>query len=109
MNFVKVAGTSEVPSGKMKLLQLKEKEILLANVNGTYYAIGNRCTHHDADLSQGLLEGNVVTCPKRRTKFDVTTGKVVSSPKMLFSRLKIKDEPSYEVKIEGNGILVKTE
>jgi nitrite reductase/ring-hydroxylating ferredoxin subunit len=84
----------------MKMVTLNGKEILIANVNGNYYAIGNQCTHHGADLSQGTLEDNIVTCPKRRTKFDVTNGKAVSTPKILFFQLKIKDEPSYQVKIE---------
>lgn len=109
MGFAKVAETSEIPTGTMKKVTMNEKEILIANVNGNYYAIGNRCTHHGEDLSQGSLEGNTVTCPKRRAKFDVTNGKVVSSPKVLFLHLKIKDEPFYQARVEGEDILVKTE
>ena len=56
-----------------------------------------------------IIRRHTVTCPKRRTKFDVTTGKVVSSPKVLFLHLKIKDEPFYQAKVEGRDILVKTE
>jgi nitrite reductase/ring-hydroxylating ferredoxin subunit len=109
LSFVKVADTSEIPAGTMKKVTINGKEILVANVNGKYYAIGNRCTHHDGDLSRGSLGGGTVTCPKRRAKFDVTTGKVVLSPKLLFLRLKIKDEPFYQAKVEGKDILVKTE
>jgi 3-phenylpropionate/trans-cinnamate dioxygenase ferredoxin subunit len=109
LGFVKVGETSEIPAGKMKKVTINGEEILVANVNGKYYAIGNRCTHHEGDLSQGSLEGNTVTCPKRRAKFDVTTGKVVLSPKLLFFNLKIKDEPFYQAKVEGKDVLVKTE
>ncbi len=109
MGFVKTVETSEVPVGKMKIIKLEEKEILIANVDGNYYAIGNRCTHAGGDLSRGTLEGNIVTCPKHGSKFDVTTGKVVSGPKILFLRPKIKDEPSYEVKVEGKDVLLKIE
>lgn len=93
----------------MKKVTINAKEILIANVNGNYYAIGNQCTHHGGDLSQGSLEGNTVTCPKRMAKFDVTTGKVVSSPKVLFVHLSIKDEPFYQARVEDRDILVKTE
>ena len=55
----------------------------------------------------GLLEGNTVTCPKHKAKFDVTTGKVISGPKILFMHPKIKDEPTYLVKIEGKDILLE--
>jgi len=64
----------------MKMFKVGEKEYLVANVNGNYYAIGNRCTHANAELSQGSLDGNVVTCPKHKSKFDVSTGKVISGP-----------------------------
>ena len=109
LGFVKAAETSEIPAGKMKMVKFGQKEILIANVNGKYYAIGNRCTHKGRDLSEGSLEGNVVTCPKRRAKFDVRTGEAVSSPKFLFFHLKINDEPSNEVKVEGKDVLLKVE
>lgn len=109
LGFVKVAETSEIPAGKMKMARLEEKDILIANVNGNYYAIGNRCTHAGGDLSKGSLEGNIVTCPKHGAKFDVTTGKLVSGPKILFMHPKINDESFYEVKVEGKDILLKIE
>jgi 3-phenylpropionate/trans-cinnamate dioxygenase ferredoxin subunit len=109
LRFVKVAETSEISAGKMKMTRLEEKEILIANVNGNYYAIKNKCTHSGGDLSKGFLEGNIVTCPRHGAKFDVTTGKVVSAPTVLFMHPKINDEPSYEIKVEGKDILLKIE
>jgi nitrite reductase/ring-hydroxylating ferredoxin subunit len=109
LGFVKVAETSEIPAGKMKVIKVEEKEILMTNVDGNYYAIANRCTHAGGELSKGSLEGNIVTCPKHGAKFDVTTGKVVSGPKVLFMHPKIKDESSYEVKVEGKDVLLKIE
>ena len=61
--FVKIAETSEKPSGQTKSFKIEEKEILVANINGAYYAISNICSHMGGDLSKGTLEGNVVTCP----------------------------------------------
>jgi 3-phenylpropionate/trans-cinnamate dioxygenase ferredoxin subunit len=109
LRFVRVAETSEIPAGKMKMTKVEEKEILMANVNGNYYAIANRCTHAGGELSKGSLEGSIVTCPKHGAKFDVTTGKVVSGPKILFMHPKINDEPSYEVKVEGKDVLLRIE
>jgi len=108
LGFVKVAETSEIPVGKMKMVKLEEKEILIVNVNGNYYAIANRCTHMSGDLSKGSLDGNIVTCPVHGARFDVTTGKAISGPKILFFRAKTKDEPSFEVKIEGKDVMLKT-
>jgi 3-phenylpropionate/trans-cinnamate dioxygenase ferredoxin subunit len=104
---VKVAETSEIPIGNLKMVKLEGREILITNVDGNYYAVGNRCTHAGGDLSKGSLNGNIVTCPRHGSKFDVTTGKVVSGPKILFLRPKIKDEPFYQVKVDGKNILLK--
>jgi 3-phenylpropionate/trans-cinnamate dioxygenase ferredoxin subunit len=107
LEFVKVAETSEIPMGKIKMVKLEEKEILIANVDGNYYAIGNRCTHKGGDLSKGSLDGKIVTCPRHGSRFDVTTGKAVTGPKILLLSLKTKDEPSFEVKVEGKDIMLK--
>ena len=106
-SYVRVADKSEIPIGKMKKISVQGKEILIANVNGNFYAIGNVCTHERGDLSQGTLEGKVVTCHRHKSKFDVTTGKVVSPPKMVLFHPKIVDEPSFSVKTENSDILVK--
>ena len=105
MTLVKVAQTSEIPLRQMRAVKIEE--VLIANVNGVYYAIGNICTHMGGNLSKGMLEGNTVTCPRHKSKFDVTTGKVVSGPKIPLVHPKIKDEPTYIVKVEGNDILLE--
>jgi nitrite reductase/ring-hydroxylating ferredoxin subunit len=103
---VKAAEVSEIPTGRKKVVTIQGKEILIVNVNGTYYAIGNRCPHEGVDLSKGSLEGNVITCPAHGAKFDVTTGKVVYRPKYWVYTLKVGDVPSYEVKVDGNNIML---
>jgi len=107
MVFEKVAETQEIQSGQMKAVKFGEQDILVANINGAYYAIGNSCTHEGGNLSKGKLEGNIVTCPKHKAQFDVTTGKVVSPPKVLFMHPKIKDAGSFVVKVEGTAILLE--
>lgn len=109
MGFEKVAETSEIPSGSMKKVSVMGREILIANVGGKYYAIGNVCTHMKGDLSEGILDANIITCPKHKQKFEVTSGKSVEGPKTLLFSKKGKDEPKYEVKVEGDDILVSTE
>jgi nitrite reductase/ring-hydroxylating ferredoxin subunit len=109
MGFVKIGESSEIALSKMMKVKVGDKEFLVVNVNGNYYAIGNRCTHAGGDLSKGSLDGSIVTCPRHKAKFDVTTGKVISGPKMALFHPKINDEPSYQVKIEGNALLLKTE
>ena len=107
MEFVKVAETLEIPVGSRKVVMIQGKEILITNIDGNYYAIGNKCTHAGADLSKGPSDGKIITCPKHGAKFDVTTGKVIFRPKFWRWELKLDDEPLYEVKVDKNSILVK--
>ena len=107
MVFEKVAETHEISPGQMKAVKFGAEEILLANINGVYYAIKNVCTHEGGNLSKGTLQGNIVTCSKHKAQFDVTTGKVVSPPTILFMHPKINNELSYTVKVEGTAILLE--
>lgn len=107
MQFVKVCKLSDVKLGNMNKFEINGKEILVSNIDGNYFAISNKCTHMGGDLSKGKLEGNIVTCPKHGSKFDITTGKAISGPKIPLIKLKIKDQEKYELKIEGGNILIK--
>lgn len=83
-------------------------DVLVANVDGKFYAMGGVCTHRGGILPNGKLEGKVVTCPRHGSQFDVTTGKNLAGPKILGVRGTTGDEPAYEVKVEGENILVRT-
>jgi 3-phenylpropionate/trans-cinnamate dioxygenase ferredoxin subunit len=109
MSYVKAVERLEVPKGAMKAVRLHDKEILVANVDGAYYAIDGRCPHAKADLSKGTLEGSILTCPRHGSRFDVTTGKAISGPKILFLRLGVGDVRSYEVDVKDDDVLIKME
>ncbi len=98
--FVPVAKTAEVPPGAMKCVAVERERVLLANVGGTFYAIGDRCGHRNAPLSRGRLEGHIVECPLHFAQFDIRTGKLVDGPLSA-------DVPAYETRIEGDIILLK--
>jgi ferredoxin-NADP reductase/nitrite reductase/ring-hydroxylating ferredoxin subunit len=99
-DFVKVADTKDVQPSHMKEVQADGENICVVNVGGKYYAIGSICTHESGPLADGSLEGYEVECPWHGSKFDVRTGEVTSPPA-------IEPEPAYEVKVDGNSILVR--
>jgi nitrite reductase/ring-hydroxylating ferredoxin subunit len=80
MAFEKAARLNEIPTGSIKSVQVGGKQLALANVGGTLYAIDNTCLHRGGPLGEGQLEGKVVTCPWHGWQFDVTTGKAVQNP-----------------------------
>jgi len=106
LSFTKIAETSDVSVGKMLKVKMNQNEILIANIDGTYYAIDNKCSYDQEDLTNGALKGSILTCPKNKAEYDVTTGKNVKGPKMMLFRVKTDDLKTYELKIEGNDILV---
>ena len=97
--FVFFAKAAEIPPGRMLGKEIGEALVLVANVDGTFYSIKDVCTHQFARLSQGSLRGCVVTCPKHAWRYDLRKGEYLSNP-----RLHVK---CYEVKVEGEDILVK--
>jgi nitrite reductase/ring-hydroxylating ferredoxin subunit len=73
--IIEVAKTDEIPVGKTKHVEVNGKEIMIANVDGKYFALNDRCGHSSALLSMGSIDENLVTCPLHGAQFDLTTGK----------------------------------
>jgi ferredoxin-NADP reductase/nitrite reductase/ring-hydroxylating ferredoxin subunit len=101
-DFVKVADTKDIQPSQMKEVEVNGENICVANVEGKYYAIGSICTHEGGPLADGTLEGYEVECPWHNSKFDVRTGEVIAPPAS-------EPEPAYEVKVDGNNLLIKTQ
>lgn len=69
---------------------------------------GLETIHLGGSLVEGVLEGNVVTCPRHGSRFDVKTGKAVGKAKIAFIKIMPRDEKSYAVKVEGTDIMLET-
>jgi len=67
-----------LPAGGMREVVVDSQEILLARVGNEYYATPARCPHLRGHLARGRLEGVVVTCPRHGSRFDVSTGEIIS-------------------------------
>jgi 3-phenylpropionate/trans-cinnamate dioxygenase ferredoxin subunit len=115
--FVRVARLSDIPPGTVKGVKAKGKEILIANVDGEAYAIGDRCTHLRGRLHNGTLDGTVIECALHGAKFDVADGGVcgwVTHPawyKALmdatFPGFLKRNVPSYATRVEGDDVYVE--
>ena len=109
MQYYKAASLGEIPAGEKKKVQAGGRTILLCNVSGAVYAIPDQCPHMGASLFEGTLAGEIITCPRHGSKFDVTTGKNVGSANILFVKMKVKDTVSIPVKIEDGDIYIQME
>ncbi|MBI1927078.1 non-heme iron oxygenase ferredoxin subunit [Candidatus Poribacteria bacterium] len=94
MNFL-----SELPPGEKKLVEVDGMPVVLFNVNGTFYAIEDVCTHDGGPLAEGELEGEEIECPRHGARFNVRTGEVLCMPA-------VEPVECYKVKVENGEILV---
>ncbi len=96
-----VADQADLPVGSALSVEIGRDKIGLFNVEGTIYAIGDECTHADASLCKGLVEGTTVYCPWHGAAFDLKTGEKRSNPAPF-------GVPSYKVKIDAGKIFVES-
>ena len=100
--FKRVAMLSDVVSGTVIGVDVDGQRIALCNHEGDIRALDGTCTHAEADLGEGELEDGELVCPLHFATFCTKTGHATSPP---------ADEPLrvYEVKVEGEDILVKVD
>ncbi len=78
--WVRVSAATAVPPGAIKAVQTGGERIVLANVDGDFFALEDRCSHQDFPLSSGELEGNRLECIFHGATFDVRTGRSTRLP-----------------------------
>ena len=128
-DYVEAGKVSEISNGQMKHAEINGKEIVIANLDGKFYAFAERCGHMNARLSRGNINQNIVTCPFHAAKFDITSGKKIGEPVLEtppgmeplpakwqkymeivgkeMSYIKTYNQETYEVKVEGNSIKIR--
>lgn len=92
VNFLEIAPESELPNGERMFVDIGDAPIVIFNIAGKLYAIGDVCTHDDGPLGDGDIEGFNVVCPRHGAEFDVRTGEVTSMPAVV-------DIPAYPVRV----------
>lgn len=98
-NFVRVANASDLKPGENKVVNINGTEVALFNVDGQFFATSNTCLHRGGPLGEGMLDGDVVTCPWHGWRYNVKTGENAMMPTAKVA--------SYQVKVEGNDVLVE--
>jgi len=98
--WVNVIGVDELPEDDVIGVDVSGRDIALHTVGGRVFATDNICTHGQARLCDGFLEGTEIECPLHQGKFDVRDGKPLCAP---------ATEPlrTYEVKIEDARVFIR--
>jgi len=78
--FIPVARTEDVPEGSFTEVEIPDEVLILANIEGVFYAVSAWCTHQGTSLALGQLAGSVLTCWAHLWRYDVRTGEPVWPP-----------------------------
>lgn len=80
-DFVAVTTTDACQPGQMLCVRLAGRRILIANVDGVFYAVDELCSHEEASLAKGCLQdGAKVKCPLHGSRFDLVSGQPLEDP-----------------------------
>lgn len=100
MPFQKVAKFSELTTEPLRV-DVDGKPVCVVRFDEDVYAVSDVCTHEEAYLSEGFVEGCTIECPRHGAVFDLKTGEVLALPAT-------EDLPTYPVRVEGDDVLVDT-
>ncbi len=98
--WIDIASIDDVPEDDVMGIDINAKSIALYQVDGEIFATDNICTHGNARLCDGFLEGHEIECPLHQGKFDIRNGKAMCAPLT-------EDIRTYPVKIEGGRVFVE--
>lgn len=87
----------DLPKGE-SVRVMADVPIAVFNVDGELYAIDDTCTHQDASLSDGWLEGCFIECPLHEALFDLRTG----MPSCLPAKRPVR---TYNVTVQDDGFV----
>ena len=96
---VAVGTLESLPDGKGHRVDIGEQRIALFRFADTVYAIGDRCSHAEASLSEGEVFDGEVECPRHGSEFDLVTGEPATLPAT-------RPVPVYETVVEDGEVFI---
>lgn len=92
LEFIEIAPEDQLPVGERLFVEVGGKSIVIFNLAGMLFAIGDVCSHDNGPVGDGEIEETEIICPRHGARFDIRTGKATSLPA-------IKDIPAYPVRV----------
>ena len=97
--WVDATAVDDVPMDDVIGMLVAGRDIALYNAGGEIFATDNICTHGQARLCEGFLDGHEIECPLHQGTFDIRTGQPTCAPVTEAIR-------SYPVQIEGGRVFI---
>ena len=99
LKYETVAKTHDLQPGEMMYVEVNDEPVCLINLDGGFHAINDVCTHQDASLSDGEIDGDEIECPLHGGAFDIRTGQPTSFP--VVTPIEV-----YKVRVVGDDVQV---
>jgi nitrite reductase/ring-hydroxylating ferredoxin subunit len=99
--FYTVARVGDIAPGEMTYVEVgpDEEPVVLINLDGEYYALNDCCTHEEASLSDGTIEGDEIECPLHGGVFEIRTGMPVAFPVVVPAQ-------TYKTRVVGDEVQI---
>lgn len=98
--LIDVANVDGFAPDTCRLAEIDGTPIALFNIGGEFFAILNACPHDGGELSNGMLEGDQIICPRHGARFSIKSGTVLSPP--AYENL-----TTFPVKVKNGRVLVE--
>ena len=98
--WIQVADLSQIRQDRTRLCEVGQQKVALYNIGGKIYATDDICTHGQASLADGYIEGDEIVCPLHDGRFCIPTGKATGAPCTV-------DIKTYSVKVVEGAIMLK--
>jgi 3-phenylpropionate/trans-cinnamate dioxygenase ferredoxin subunit len=98
--FVRVASVDDIPEGAFRAYEINFTRLVIAHTDEGFFAFADECSHDSEPFGRGELTDHEIVCPRHGARFDIRTGAIKAPPA-------VAPIDTYEIKLEGNDILVK--
>ncbi len=92
LEFLEIVPSDQLPEGERLYIDVGSKQIVIFNLAGKLFAIGDVCSHDNGPVGTGEIEENEIICPRHGGRFDIHSGKATSLPAVV-------DIPAYPVRV----------
>jgi 3-phenylpropionate/trans-cinnamate dioxygenase ferredoxin component len=99
-DFVRVAKVADLPDPGKLTVEVEDSLVVLCRVGGRFFCLDDVCTHDGGPLGEGQLHDHAIACPRHGAQFDIRTGRPLSMPATVPTRV-------HEVKVEGENVYVR--
>ncbi len=79
-HWLAVCAIRELAPGERRVVTGPDEDILVVNADGVILAVADQCSHQALPLHEGLLDGDLITCPYHNAQFCLNTGEALSPP-----------------------------